>query len=47
MHSQCKEEVSSQSSGSLVNSGNDDERKRVGLASGNWGRSDSNSKLDL
>ena len=48
MHSQCKEEVSSQSSGSLVNPVNDDERKIVGLASGNWGHSDSkNSKLDI
>ena len=33
----CKEDVSPQRSGSLVNPGNDDERKRVGLASGNWG----------
>ena len=34
MHRKCKEEVSSQSSGSLVNPVNDDERKRIGLVSG-------------
>ena len=32
MHSQCKEDVSPQRSGSLVNPVNDDERKKVGLA---------------
>ena len=41
IHSQCKEEVSSQSSGSPVVQGNDDERKRVGLDSEYWGHSDS------
>ena len=41
MHSQCNEEVSSQSSGSPVIPVNDDERKRVGLDSGNWRHSDS------
>ena len=36
IHFQCKEDVSPQRSGSLVRPENDDERKRVGLASGNW-----------
>ena len=31
---QCKEDVSPQRSGSLVNQSNDDDRKRVGLATG-------------
>ena len=31
MHGQCKEDVSPQRSGSLVNPVNDDDRKRVGL----------------
>ena len=44
MHSQYKEDVSSQRSGSLVNPGNDDERKRVGPPSGNWGHSSSNAE---
>ena len=34
-----------QSSGCLVNLGTDDERKIVGLASGNWGHSDSNFEV--
>ena len=42
MHGQCKEDTSPQSSGSLVNPGNDDERIRVCLAAGNWGSSNSN-----
>ena len=46
MHSQCKEEISSQSSGSLVNPGNDDERRTVGLASGNCGSFDSNFEVE-
>ena len=41
MHSLGKEEISSQSSGSLVNLVNDDNRKRAGLASGNCGSFDS------
>ena len=35
----AKEDVSPQRSRSLVNPENDDDRKRVGLASGNWGHS--------
>ena len=42
MHSQCTEEVSPQSWGSLVNLEKDDQRKRVCLAAGNWRHSDSN-----
>ena len=34
MHSQCREDVSSQSSGSPVDPGNENNRKRVGLATG-------------
>ena len=34
MHSQCTDDVSSQSSGSPVDPGNENNRKRVGLASG-------------
>ena len=45
MRSQCKEDVS-QRSGSLVNPVNDDERKRVGIASGNWGHSGSNFEIE-
>ena len=44
MHSQCKEEISSPSLGSLVNPGNDDERKRVGQAPGNWMLGDSKNR---
>ena len=36
MHSQRKEETSSSSLGSRVNRVNDDERKRIGQAPGNW-----------
>ena len=36
MHSQCQEDVSPHRSGSLVNPVNDDNRKWVGLTSGNW-----------
>ena len=36
MRSQYKEETSSSSLGSRVSLGNDDERKRVGQAPGNW-----------
>ena len=42
MHGQCKEDVSPQSSGSRFKLVNDDERKRVSPATGNWRRSDSN-----
>ena len=42
---QCKEGVSSQGLGSLVNPRNDDDRERVGLASGNWGHSGSNFEV--
>ena len=42
MHGQCREDVSPQSSGSRVNPGNDDERKSVSLAKGNWCSSNSN-----
>ena len=45
MHSQCEEEISSQSSGSLVNLVNDDDRRRAGLASGNRGSFDSNFEV--
>ena len=41
MHGQCKGDVSPQRSGSLVNPENDD-RKRVGQAPGNWWHSSSN-----
>ena len=41
MHSPCSEEISSRSLGSLVNPGNDDERKGVGQAPGNWMLGDS------
>ena len=44
--SQGKEAISSQSSGSLVNPVNDDERKRAGLASGNCGSFDSNFEVE-
>ena len=44
MHGQCREDISPQSSGSRVNPGNDDERKRVSLAAGNWSCSNSNFK---
>ena len=37
MQSQCKEDVSPQRSGSLVNLENDNNRKRVSLATRNWG----------
>ena len=46
MHGQFKEDVSPQKSGSLVNPGNDNDRKRVGLASGNWGTSGSNFDVE-
>ena len=36
MHSLCSEEISSRSWGCLVYPGNDDERKGVGQAPGNW-----------
>ena len=36
MHSPCNEDISSSSLGCLVNLVNDDERKRVGQAPGNW-----------
>ena len=36
MHSPCSEEITSRSLGSLVNRWNDDERKGVGQARGNW-----------
>ena len=45
MRSQCKEETSSPSLGSQVNPGNDDERKRVGQAPGNWMLGDSQSEV--
>ena len=45
MYSQCKEEISSQSSGSLVNPVNDDDRRSAGAASGNCGGVDSNFEV--
>ena len=45
MHSQCTEEHSSSSFGSRVNPGNDDERKRIGQAPGNWEHGDSKSEV--
>ena len=47
MHSLGKEEISSQSSGSLVNRLNEDGRKRVGQAPGNWMPYDSQSKSEI
>ena len=41
MHSPCSEEISSRSLGSLVKPVNDDERKGVGQAPGNWMLGDS------
>ena len=46
MRSQSKEETSSSSFGSRVNPVNDDERKRVGQAPGNWMRGDSKSEVE-
>ena len=46
MQGRCKEDVSPQRSGSLVNPENDDDRKRVGLASGNRGHSSSNFEVE-
>ena len=46
MRSQCKEEIASPSLGSLVNLVNDDERKRVGQAPGNWMLCDSTSEVE-
>ena len=46
MHGQCQEDLSPQRSRSLVNPKNDDDRKRVGLASGNWGHSSSNFEVE-
>ena len=41
MHSPCNEDISSPSLGARVNPWNDDERKRVGQAPGNWMLGDS------
>ena len=46
MRSQYKEETSTQSLGSQVNPVNDDERKRVGQAPGNWMLGDSKSEVE-
>ena len=46
MRSQYKEETSSSSLGSRVNPENDDERKRVGQAPGNWMLGDSKSEVE-
>ena len=46
MRSQCKEETSSSSLESRVNPVNDDERKRVGQAPGNWMLGDSKSEVE-
>ena len=46
MRSQSKEETSSSSLGSRVNPVNDDERKRVGQAPGNWMLGDSKSEVE-
>ena len=46
MRSQYKEETSSSSLGSRVSPGNDDERKRVGQALGNWMLGDSKSEVE-
>ena len=46
MRSQCKEETSSSSFGSRVNPVNDDRRKRVGHAPGNWMLGDSESEVE-
>ena len=45
-HGQCKEDVSPQRSGSLVNPENDDDTKRVIQASGNWSISGSNFEVE-
>ena len=46
MHGHWKEDVSPQRSGSLVNPGNVNNRKGVGLATGNWGSSGSNFEVE-
>ena len=46
MHAQCKGDVSPQRSGSPVNPVNDNNRKRAGLATGNWGSSGSNFEVE-
>ena len=46
MHSQYKEETSSSSLGSRVNPENDDERKRMSQAPGNWEHGNSKSEVE-
>ena len=46
MQVQCKVDVSPQRSGSPVNMGNDNNRQRVGLGTGNWRSSDSNFEVE-